>query len=81
MINNKLYHIIIVDDEYVMLAKSMIDSGTCDSVASNGICGASASSYYRVFEYNGARVVISSGVPDHQAEYDQVKPNPNTRSG
>merc|ERR1719233_2713043 len=68
-----------VDDEYVTLAKSMIDSGTCGSVASNGICGDTATSYYRIFEYNGARVVISSGVPDHRAEYDQVKPNPNTR--
>jgi len=68
-----------VDDEYVTLAKALIDSGTCDSVASNGICGDSATSYYRVFEYNGARVVLSSGVPDHPAEYGQVKPNPNKR--
>lgn len=68
-----------VDDEYVSAAKLMIDSGTCDSVVSNGICGDSTTSYYRVFEYNGMRVVISSGIPDHPAEYDQIRPNPNTR--
>jgi len=68
-----------VDDAYVTAAKALIDAGSCDSVASNGICGPIAESYYKVFEYNGKRVVISSGVPDHPAETDQVKPNPNIR--
>ena len=68
-----------MDDAYVTAAKALIDAGSCDSVTSNGICGPIAESYYKVFEYNGKRVVISSGVPDHPAETDQVKPNPNIR--
>ena len=35
--------------------------------------------YYNEFEYNGMRVVVSSGAPDHEAEHDQLKNNPNTR--
>ena len=42
-------------------------------------CGDSAESYYAEFEYNGQRVVINNGIPDHDAENDATNPNPNTR--
>ena len=42
-------------------------------------CGDSADSYYAEFEYNGQRVVIINGIPDHDAENDQFTVNPNTR--
>ena len=67
------------DDEYVALVKGYIDAGTCSSAEASTLCGDSATSYYHEFEYNGQKVVISSGVPDHTAETDALKPNPNTR--
>jgi hypothetical protein len=67
------------DDDYVTLVKSFIDAGTCTSTLANTNCGDSATSYYNEFEYNGQRVVIASGIPDHIAETDAVKQNPNTR--
>jgi len=68
------------DDEYMTAAKSLIDAGTCDEVTSNDVCGGDpSSSYYKEFQYNGYRVIISNGVPDHQAEHDAVSSNPNTR--
>merc|ERR1719431_1501371 len=68
-----------VDDEYVSLVKSYIDAGTCDETYTTTTCGDDAISYYTEFVYNGNRVVISSGVPDHPAENDALSPNPNTR--
>jgi hypothetical protein len=38
-----------------------------------------SSSYYETFTYNSYRVVIISGVPNHAAEYNQTKVNPNVR--
>jgi len=67
------------DDSYVTLVKGYIDAGTCDSASANSICGDDATSYYKEFEYNGQRVVISNGIPDHTAESDAVRPNENTR--
>merc|ERR1719295_2043517 len=67
------------DDSYVTLVKGYIDAGTCDSASTNSICGDDATSYYKEFEYNGQRVVISNGIPDHTAESDAVRPNENTR--
>merc|ERR1719268_523485 len=67
------------EDSYVTLVKSYIDAGTCDSASANLVCGDDATSYYKEFEYNGQRVVISNGIPDHTAESDAIKPNPNTR--
>lgn len=67
------------DDDVVTLVKSYIDSGTCGSVATGSSCGDSAESYYREFEYNGRRVVVANGIPDHEAEHDQYFVNPNTR--
>jgi len=68
------------DDEYMLAAKALIDSGTCDSVSSNDVCeGDADSSYYKDFFYNGYRVVIANGIPDHEAETDQVLDNNNRR--
>merc|ERR1719154_125910 len=67
------------DDEYVTLVKGYIDAGTCDSTSANTNCGDDATSYYKEFEYNDKRVIISSGVPDHTAETDAIVTNPNTR--
>ena len=65
-----------VDD----VVKGYIDAGTCDSVTTNyNTCGDNATSYYSEFEYNGYRVVIANGIPDHDAENDAFDPNPNTR--
>ena len=61
------------------LLKSYIDAGTCDSVSTGDSCGDDAVSYYKQFHYNGYRVVIANGIPDHDAEHDQFTENPNTR--
>jgi len=67
------------DDAYMTLVKAYIDAGTCDSVSSNDNCGDDATSYFKSFTYNGKNVIISSQVPDHDAENDQLVKNPNTR--
>ena len=67
------------EDAIATLVKSYIDAGTCDSVSSTSSCGDEAESYYTEFEYNGYRVIVSSQVPDHEAESDQLVVNPNTR--
>ena len=68
------------DDLYIITAKALIDAGTCDTVvASINNCGDDAISYFKDFEYNGERVIISSGIPDHEAEHDMLVSNPNTR--
>merc|ERR1711981_553841 len=67
------------DDDYVTLVKGYIDAGTCDTVSSNTNCGDDATSYYKLFTYNGKYVVISSQVPDHDAESDQLNDNGNRR--
>merc|ERR1712080_729934 len=66
------------DDSYVTLVKGYIDAGTCDTVSSNDNCGDDATSYYNLFTYNGKYVVISSQVPDHDAESDQLNDNGNS---
>jgi hypothetical protein len=58
---------------------ALIDSNSCAAVSTGDLCGDDATSYYHEFEYNGQRVVISSGIPNHVAEQDAVKPNPNVR--
>jgi len=67
------------NDDVVNLVKSYIDAGTCNTVTTGSSCGDSANSYYAEFEYNGQRVVIVNGIPDHDAENDQFVVNPNTR--
>ena len=61
--------------------KALIDAGTCANVTTTSICGNSSQSYsyYETFVYSNYRVVIIAGVPSHAAEYNQTKPNPNTR--
>ena len=63
----------------MIAAKALIDAGTCETVAANNNCGDDAISYFKDFEYNGERVIISSGIPDHEAEHDMLVSNPNTR--
>jgi hypothetical protein len=68
--------------QYATAVKKLIDAGTCNSITTTStICGDSSlsSSYYETFTYNSYRVVIISGVPNHAAEYNQTKVNPNVR--
>jgi hypothetical protein len=61
----------------------LIAAGTCASVTTTStICGSASISYayYDTFQYNTTyRVVVTAGVPDHAAEYNQTKSTPNTR--
>ena len=66
-------------DDVEDLVKGYIDAGTCDTVTTGSSCGDSAVSYYSEFEYNGRRIVIANGIPNHDAENDQFTVNPNTR--
>ena len=68
--------------KYATQVKALIDAGTCGSVTTTStVCGDASlsSSYYETFTYNNYRVVIISGVPNHLAEYNQTRVNPNTR--
>ena len=54
---------------YQEQVKALIDAGNTDSVTTNSdACGNSSTSYYEEFEYSGYRVLITSGVPSHEAE-------------
>merc|ERR1719334_1868488 len=65
------------EDEIITRVKGYIDAGTCGRVTSNSNCGDSATSYYKEFEYNGKRVIVSNQVPDHEHEHDMIGVNPN----
>ena len=72
--------------QYAATVKALIDAGTCSSVSTNSNCGDDAEGYYETFEYNGNRVIIVSGAPDHEAESELFIPqseggrfNPNVR--
>merc|ERR1719232_1730791 len=67
------------DDAVQTLVKAYIDAGTCGQITTGDSCGDSTESYYSEFEYNGRRVVIANGIPNHDAEHDQYFVNPNTR--
>jgi hypothetical protein len=56
-----------------------LKAGTCGAVSTGTKCGTNGTSYYKSFTYNGKRVIIVSGIPDHSAETGQIKANPNTR--
>ena len=63
---------------------ALIDSGNTASVETDSdACESSATSYYEEFEYNGYRVLITSGVPSHEAEEELLIEdgdfNPNRR--
>ena len=54
---------------YQEQVKALIDAGNTDSVTTDSdACEDSATSYYEEFEYSGYRVLITSGVPSHEAE-------------
>ena len=63
--------------------KALIDAGTCSSTTTTSNCGDDATGYYETFEYNGSRVIIVSGAPNHEAESELFIStgyfNPNTR--
>merc|ERR1711963_155456 len=71
------------DSAYAATVKALIDANSCGSVSTNDNCGDDAMGYYETFEYNGNRVIIVSGAPDHDAEselfVDGGRFNPNTR--
>lgn len=69
----------VADDEIVTRVKGYIDAGTCNTVTTGSLCGDDGTSYYNVFEYNNYRVLISSGIPNHDAENDAIHANPNVR--
>ena len=50
-----------------------------DSVETSSNCGDDAIGYYEEYVTDDARYVIVSGAPEHEAEFDQEKANPNTR--
>merc|ERR1719402_1473846 len=62
------------DDEVVTRVKGYIDAGTCNDVETEDVCD--DESYYKEFTYNGKRVVIANGYPDHEAEEDMYKSTP-----
>ena len=69
---------------YQEQVKALIDSGATTSISSDyDTCGNSSTSYYEEFEYNGSRIIISSGIPSHEAEetllYSDGFFNPNVR--
>jgi len=43
------------------------------------LCGDNGPSYYKEFIYNDKRVIISNNMPDHPAEHDAIRQNPNGR--
>merc|ERR1719402_459541 len=62
------------DDEVVTRVKGYIDAGTCNDVETEDVCD--DESYYKEFTYNGKRVVIANGYPDHEAEEDMYESTP-----
>ena len=69
--------------QYATTVKALIDAGTCSSTTVTSNCGDDATGYYETFEYNGSRVIIVSGAPNHEAESELFIStgyfNPNTR--
>ena len=61
------------------MCDEVIGSSSTSSPTANSYCGDDAIGYTEVCEDDEYRYIISSGAPDHEAEYDQVKANPNTR--
>ena len=64
---------------YVTLVKSLIDAGSdsdsddCAAVEADvDYCGDGVDSYYAEFEYGDYRVIITNGMPDHEAEHDAI---------
>ena len=70
--------------EYQQAAIDLIDAGTCPDREANDVCASKAGdggvvSYYSEFEYNGSLIVVTSGIPDHEAENNTDTKNPNWR--
>ena len=56
----------------------MSDDGST-AVSANTYCGDDAEGYMEVCSDGDYNYILVSGAPDHDAEYDQVKTNPNER--
>ena len=50
-----------------------------EAVSANDYCGDDAEGYMEVCEVGDYLYVLSSGAPNHPAEYDQAMTNPNER--
>lgn len=82
LINTVYKKKIFVITQYATKVKALIDAGTCQPVSTTTtLCGSNSTAYshYETFIYGNYRVVIVSGVPNHNAEYNQTSVNPNTR--
>ena len=47
-----------------------MSSGNCEDIVANENCGDNAEHFYHTFDFRGYKVVVSSGAPNHPAEYD-----------
>jgi 6-phosphogluconate dehydrogenase len=60
-------------------ARKLKNQAPTDEAECNGVIGSDGTSYYEATVVNGIRYLVMSGIPSHDAEYDQIKANPNTR--
>jgi len=65
--------------EIIERVKEYIDSDTCDRPRSSSRCGDTTTTFYNEFYYKNYRVIVTSQIPDHKAETDQLMRNPNER--
>merc|ERR1712203_731495 len=59
-----------VYSDYALAVMELIDAGTCADLTVSTNCDTAVTGYFKTFEYNGNRVIISSGAPNHDAETD-----------
>jgi len=59
-----------VYSDYALAVMELIDAGTCADLTVSTNCDTDVTGYFETFEYNGNRVIISSGAPNHAAETD-----------
>ena len=61
---------ISISNQYALAVMELIDAGTCADLTVSTNCDTAVTGYFETFEYNGNRVIISSGAPNHAAETD-----------
>ena len=78
-LNCKIFdHILICSFQSTFCSDVMSDDGTT-AVDANEYCGDDAEGYMEVCEDDDYYYILTSGAPNHPAEYDQVITNPNER--
>ena len=78
-LNCKIFdHILIFSFQSTFCSDVMSDDGTT-AVDANEYCGDDAEGYMEVCEDDDYYYILTSGAPNHPAEYDQVITNPNER--